>query len=62
MLIILPDYIANRIDTALDAEIAKHPDAAKDRDVLRQQLINHFAETGTVPEFTLQRNAEASHA
>lgn len=57
MLIIMPNYISDRIDAALDAEIEKHPDAAKDRDVLRQQLVNHFAETGEVPKFSLERKA-----
>lgn len=56
-LIILPDYISDAIDAKLDAEIEKHPDAAPDRDIFRQHLVNHFAETGMVPEFTLARTA-----
>lgn len=59
MLIVLPNYVSDRIDAMLDAEIEKHPDAASDRDLFRQQLVNYFAQTGEIPEFTLARNPPA---
>lgn len=56
MFYVVPNYIGDAIDAALDAEIAKAPDAAKDREVFRSQLIEYFAEHGVVPDFSLQRN------
>ena len=53
MFYVVPNHIGNAIDAALDAEIAKVPDAAKDRAVLRSQLIDYFAEHGAIPDFSL---------
>lgn len=55
MFVVLPNHIAAEIDAALDAEIAKQPDAAKDRAALRAQLIECFSEYGFVPEFSLTK-------
>lgn len=57
MFYIVPNYIGDEIDRKLDAEIASHPDAAKDRAVLRGQLIDYFAKHGTIPDFSLERKA-----
>lgn len=60
MFYVVPDSISDDIDRRLDAEIAKHPDAEKDRAVLRSQLVEFVNEHGYVPDFTLGR-AETFH-
>lgn len=55
MFYVVPNHVGNAIDAALDAEITKVPDAAKDRPVLRSQLIEYFAEHGVIPDFSLAR-------
>jgi hypothetical protein len=57
MFYIVPNVIGDEIDRKLDAEIQKEPGAAKDREVLRSQLIEYFAEHGVIPDFSLARNA-----
>lgn len=52
--VIVPDTLHDRVTAALDAEIAKWPDAEKDRDVLHQQIITFFHQHGYVPEFSLE--------
>lgn len=56
MFVVLPNYIAGRIDQKLDAAIALHPDAEKDRSVLRLRLIAYFDEHGIVPDFELEKS------
>lgn len=53
--LVVPDALWNAIDRALDAEIAKHPDAENDKPALRSWLINFYNEHGYVPEFSLAR-------
>lgn len=60
MFYVIPNCVANEIDAALDAEIAKVPDAAKDREVLRSQLIEFFAEHGVVPDFSLAKQEQSA--
>jgi hypothetical protein len=55
MFVIVPDSLRDAIMAKLDAEIAKHPDAEKDRAALYSHLLGYFNEHGVVPEFTLQR-------
>lgn len=55
MLVIVPDSLRHAIDAKLDAEIAKHPDAAADREILYGQLLAYFNEFGVVPDFSLER-------
>lgn len=62
MLIILPNYISDEIDRRIDAAIANTPDAAPDRELFRETLIAHFAETGTVADFTLAKKHEVPEA
>lgn len=53
---IVPNYLRDQIYEKLDAEIAKNPDAAKDRDVLFGQLLAYFDQYGVIPEFTLAKH------
>lgn len=53
-LVIVPESLDAAIKTALDREIAKWPDAEKDRELIRGQLISFFSVHGYLPEFTLE--------
>ena len=53
-LVIVPDTLDAAIKTALDREIEKWPDAEKDRELIRGQLISFFSVYGYLPEFTLE--------
>lgn len=53
-LVIVPEALEAGIKAKLDAEIAKWPDAEKDRELLRNQLITFFSMHGYLPEFTLE--------
>lgn len=53
-LVIVPDTLSANIHKALDAEIAKWPDAEKDREVLYQQLVTFFSVHGYLPKFSLE--------
>jgi len=55
MFVIIPDYISDEIDRKLDAAIAQHPDAEKDRAYLRSQLVAYLDEHGIIPDFSLQK-------
>ncbi len=52
-IVIVPDYISDEIDAKLDAAFINHPDAEKDRALLRSQLIAYVDEFGIVPDFDL---------
>lgn len=56
MLVIVPNYIADAINAKLDAAIAACPEAAKEREVLYEQLLGYFNEHGIIPEFHIQKN------
>lgn len=56
-LVIVPDSLREAIMAKLDAEIAKHPDAEKDRESLYSWLLGYFNEFGVVPDFTLEKKA-----
>lgn len=53
-LVVVPAALDAAIKAKLDAEIAKWPDAEKDRDILRSQLIAFFSAHGYLPDFTLE--------
>lgn len=53
-LVIVPDTLRENINKALDAEIAKWPDAEKEREMLYRQLITFFSVHGYLPEFSLE--------
>lgn len=55
--VIVPNYVADAINKALDKAIAEEPNAAKDREELYQQLLNFFDENGYVPDFSLLKKA-----
>ena len=52
--VVVPQSLADAVNARLDAEIAKWPDAAKDRDALYEQLIWYFSKYGSIPDFTLE--------
>ena len=56
-MVIVPNSLRDAIMEKLDTEIAKHPDAEKDREVLYGQLLSYFDEHGVIPEFSLERKA-----
>jgi hypothetical protein len=56
-LVILPNYISEEIDRRLDAEFAKHPNAAPDRELFRSQLIAYVDEHGVIPDFSLEKRS-----
>lgn len=53
-LVIVPDTLHDNINRALDAEIAKWPDAEKDRELLHSQLVAFFHKYGYLPQFSLE--------
>ena len=55
MMLLVPNYISRQLNDLLDAEIAKCPDAAKDREVLYSQLLSYVNDHGVIPDFSLER-------
>lgn len=54
MLLIVPDSLRAAINARLDAALADAPDDAKsEREIFYQQLLAHFNEHGTIPDFTI---------
>ncbi len=53
---IIPDEVWRELDEKLDAEIAKHPDAAPWRAELRQELVLRMMTTGELPPIELELN------
>lgn len=60
MFYVLPNRIGDEIDRRLDAELAKVPAASKDRDALRSELVEYFAEHGVIPDFSLARKQSSN--
>ena len=60
--VIVPNEIRDAINTKLDAEIVKHPNAEKERDALYHQLLAYFNEHGVIPDFSLKPPSEEKHA
>ena len=58
MFVVVPNVVGDEINRKLDEQIALHPDAAKDREVLYKQLVAYFNDHGSVPDFSLQRHPE----
>jgi hypothetical protein len=56
MFYVVPNYIHEEIERKLDAAITACPDAAKDREALRAQLLDHLNEYGVVPDFSLKKS------
>ena len=59
MMVIVPNYLAAELNARLDAEIAKAPDAAKDREVLYAQLLAYVNDHGVIPDFSLGKQAQS---
>jgi hypothetical protein len=56
MLVIVPDYVSDKIDAIVKDFRAAHPDATDDDAAhIRQQLVGAFAEYGTIPEFSITK-------
>ncbi len=53
MIVIIPDSLRYGIHAKLDEAFKDCPDAEKDRELLYQQLLNHFYEHGIIPDFSL---------
>jgi hypothetical protein len=56
-MLLVPNYLADELNKRLDAEIEKHPDAAKDREHLYGQLLAYVNENGVIPDFSLARQS-----
>jgi len=57
MFYVIPNCLADELNARLDAEIKKHPQAAKDREALYDQLLAYVDEHGVIPDFSLSKNA-----
>lgn len=51
--VIVPNYVRDAINVAIDAALKHAPNAAPDRDIFYQTLLNYFDEHGEIPEFSL---------
>ncbi|WP_376956480.1 hypothetical protein ABNQ39_00410 (plasmid) [Azospirillum sp. A26] len=60
MLLVIPNDIRDELNARLDEQIAAHPDAAADRDVLFAQLVDHVNRTGVIPDFSLAKAGASS--
>lgn len=50
---VIPTGILERVDRMLDEQIALVPDAAKDREFLKGQILDEIDRTGVVPQFSI---------
>lgn len=50
---VIPTAILERVDALLDEQIALVPDAAKDREFLKSQILDEVDRTGAIPEFSI---------
>lgn len=57
--VIVPDYLAEKIYQLVDAEIAKCPVAAPDRELIYSNILGYFNEHGVIPDFSLKPNTQA---
>lgn len=54
-IVIVPDYLHDKINAALDSALQNVPDAAKDRPSLYRQLLGYYNEHGEIPEFSIKK-------
>lgn len=52
---IVPNELRDEINSRLDAAIAEHPEAEKDRDELESMLLGYYDEHGIIPDFSLRK-------
>jgi hypothetical protein len=55
--VIVPNVLRDAINAKLDAAYVMFPDAAADRDIHYQALLDAFNQTGAIPDFTLEKRA-----
>lgn len=56
MYVIVPDFVAEAINTALDRELANFPEASVSRGHLFDQLLEWYNEHGELPDFRIVKN------
>lgn len=52
--VIVPNVLRDRIYDMVDAAIAKCPDAAVDREIFYQTVLNYYDQHGELPEIELR--------
>lgn len=52
-MVIVPNALRDAINSAIDRELEKCPEAVKDRQVFYELLLEYFDEHGFLPEFTI---------
>lgn len=55
--VIVPNYLRDQIYEMVDAAIAKCPEAAVDREIFYQTVLNYYDQHGALPEIELKRHA-----
>jgi hypothetical protein len=55
MLVIVPNYVSDAINAAIDKALLDLPEAEKDREHFYDVLLAHFNDHGVIPEFTLHK-------
>lgn len=59
-IVVVPNSLRDKINEKLDAAYLAVPEAAVDRELHYQVLLNHFYEHGVIPTFELKKNETAS--
>lgn len=54
-IVIVPNFVSDTINAALDRKLALFPEAEKDRAHLYSQLIEYYNEHGVVPDFSITK-------
>jgi hypothetical protein len=57
-LVVVPDALSEAIYRRVDEEIAKHPPAAPDRELIYSHILGYFDEHGVIPDFSLKPHAK----
>lgn len=55
MLVVVPSHVEDRINLVLDVALFDCPEAVSERDVLFQQLLEHYDEHGEIPQFSIAK-------
>lgn len=56
-LVIVPNCLHNAINAAIDKALAQAPNAAPDRDIFYQTLLEYFDLHGELPDFSLVKRS-----
>ena len=54
--LIVPNVLRDAINAKLDEAFGTHPDAAPDREIFYDALVQHYYLYGVIPEFDLIRS------